>query len=96
LSGNVELNPGPVTITFNNLSVDALKAVLKIVKEGEENFRMPDAKAAIITALESENQTFVTLALQNVLGISQPAVSQPTRDETANKLAQLPEFSGCR
>jgi hypothetical protein len=93
LSGNVELNPGP-EISFESLSFDCLKAVLKIVKEGDQVFRMPDTKANVIVALQQQNQNFVNLALQNVLGISQPAASQAVRDESsASKLAQLPEFS---
>jgi hypothetical protein len=93
LSGNVELNPGP-NISFDSLSVEALKAVLKIVKEADQTFRMPDNKVAIIAALQLENQNFVTLALQNVLGISQPVASQAPRESSSlNNLAQLPEFS---
>jgi hypothetical protein len=93
ISGNVELNPGPITIDFAGLGVGVMKNVLKIVKEQDLFFVMPTTKDEMVNLLEKENPSFVALAIQKTLGIFETAAAQVPPPEKQPQMVKLQTFS---
>ena len=58
---------------------------------GEENFEPPRSKREIIDLLYAENQAFVFLALQQVIGLNREAL-HPPQQQTRPKIVKLPDF----
>lgn len=92
VSGNVELNPGPVNYEF--LQVAALKALLQTLHEGDAAFAMPASRDEMVTALRGANQTVVSFLVQKVCGLelAPPAASQQAAAATNTRVIRLPDF----
>ena len=78
LSGNVELNPGPIT---DKLSKTQLQQVLSLLKSDDSDFALceTDTKADLAAKINAEKPSFVKLAVQSVLNVP----SSPKFDNTS-------------
>lgn len=91
VSGDVELNPGPVN--YQTLNSAALRAIANVVFEGvdEVDDIVALKKEELIAILQKQNQAFVSWAVQQVTGsVSQSQGQQ--KEASTGKVAKLPVF----